>query len=132
MRTAQQIVRACRGARNRVLILLLLALWLAAWLAWREWGIEPREWGALCAAANPPWPCAPRAALAWAQGEYAFGAAALALALAGFLLRSQVLALPGLALGLAALVNYNATWGMVAVALGLWTWLVQPRRGATR
>jgi hypothetical protein len=28
--------------------------------------------------------------------------------------------------GIAAVINYNATWGMVGAALGAWTWLRAP------
>jgi hypothetical protein len=114
--------------RNVMGVLLVLA-WLAGLLAYRAWGIEPREWGALCASGAPPLACLPRGALLWLQHFYLWGALALVAGLLAFagLGRAWLPAL-AVALGAAAVINYNATWGMVGVALGGWAWLIPPRR----
>ena len=95
-----------------------------ALLAYRAWFIEPRAWGAICAAAAPPLACLPRHWLLWMQQYYLWGTTALALGLAVFLLR---LAFPlrvlAVIAGVAAVANYNATWGMVGAALGVWAWV---------
>jgi len=101
-----------------------MAAWLAALLVYRAWGIEPRFWGAACAAADAPLACAPRAALLWLQYQYFWGGTALTLGLAGFLFRRDWLAIAALAAGIAGVVNYNASWGMLGAALGAWTLLL--------
>ena len=113
---------------------LSILLATAALLAYRAWGIEPREWAALCAAAPAPLACAPRAALLWLQHYQLWGAAALALGLLGFAARVPFPVLPlAVAAGIAAVINYNATWGMAGAALGAWAWIMRPpaRPGAT-
>lgn len=116
---------------RRVLPGLLTVLAVtAAMLAYRYWFIEPRHWGATCAAADAPAICAPRAALLWLQHWWLWGAAALGLGLAAFVSGRQPLATAAVALGVVAIINYNATWGGIGVALGAWAWL-RPRTGAT-
>ena len=96
--------------------------------AYRAWFIEPRAWGALCAASAPPLACLPRAGLLWIQREYLFGAVALVLGTWAFLGRGPlVVAIAALAIGIAGVENYNATWGMLGAALGAWTWLCDTR-----
>ena len=93
-------------------------------ILYRLYFLEPREWGAACAAAAPPLACVPRAALIWLQGQYLLGAAALALGLAGFACGGAFAAQLGAVLaGVAAIENYNATWGAIGLALGAWGWL---------
>ena len=101
--------------------LLSVALWLAVLLAYRHLYIEPRAWGAACAAAAPPLACLPREALLWAQYWGLWGLAALALGLAAFL--GAPVAVAAVAAGVAGVVNYNATWGMLGLALGAWAWI---------
>ncbi len=99
---------------------------LSAWaiFAYRAHFIEPRAWGAICRAATPPLACAPRTALLWMQQHYLWGALALALGLAAFLLRPRTpLCAAAIIAGIAAVANYNATWGMLGAALGAWAWL---------
>ncbi len=96
----------------------------AALIAYRQLYLEPREWGALCVAASPPAACVPRAGLMWLQGHYALGAASLLLGLWGFAWRGGFAAqLGAVLLGVAAVENYNATWGAAGAALGIWAWL---------
>ena len=101
--------------------LAVVALWLAALLAYRQHYIEPREWGSYCAAADPPLACLPRQALLWAQHWELWGLAALGLGLAAF--AGAPVAVAAVAAGIAGVVNYNATWGMLGAALGAWAWI---------
>jgi hypothetical protein len=108
--------------------LLCVTAALVAMAAYRAWYIEPREWGGICAAAVPPLACYPRAALLWMQHYYLWGLGALALGLWAFVGASFGAAVGAVALGGAAVANYNATWGMLGLALGASAWL--RRRGA--
>ncbi|MBV9782585.1 MAG: hypothetical protein JO264_02085 [Acidisphaera sp.] len=101
----------------------LIALSLAALLTYRRCYVEPRLWGALCAAAAPPLACAPRAALLWLQEHELWGLGALLLGLAAFVAASDLAGMAAVALGVAAVVNYNASWGMLGAALGAWSWI---------
>jgi hypothetical protein len=98
----------------------------AGMLVYRRTGVEPRAWLALCATATPPVACAPRAALNWLQYWYGWGLAALASGLLAFLRPSRPLAVIAACLGAAAVINYNATWGTVGLALAAWGWLFPP------
>ncbi|MCW3475999.1 hypothetical protein [Limobrevibacterium gyesilva] len=105
--------------------LAAVAMWLAVLLAYRHAYIEPRVWGALCAAANPPLACAPRAALLWLQHWGVWGLSGLALGVAAF--AGAPVAVAAVAAGAAGVVNYNATWGMLGAALGAWVWIRRAR-----
>jgi hypothetical protein len=95
-----------------------------AFAAYRATYVEPRSWGAVCAAVSPPWACVPRAALLWLQREQLWGLAGLLCGLAAFLGRGPFwLAIAALVLGIAGVENYNATWGMTGAVLGAWAWL---------
>jgi hypothetical protein len=110
-------------ARRDTIGLALVAASIAGMIAYRAAYIEPRAWGAVCAAAAPPLACAPRAALLWLQQKYLWGAIALALGLWAFLWRGPfAVAVAAIMVGVAAVENYNATWGMVGLALGAWRW----------
>jgi len=107
---------------------------LATMLLYRAVWVEPREWGAICLAAEAPFACAPRAALLWLQHWQLWGGGALALGLWAFLFPRAPFAVrvAAVALGAVAVVNYNATWGVVAAALGAWVWVMErpaPRAG---
>ena len=109
--------------RRDVAGLAIVAASIAGMIAYRYAYIEPREWGAVCATASPPLACAPRAALLWLQQKYAWGGVALALGLSAFLLRGPfAVAVAAMVVGVAAVENYNATWGMIGLALGAWAW----------
>ncbi len=100
--------------------------------AYRAAFIEPRAWGVACAAAAAPLACVPRAGLLWLQREYLFGGVALALGVLAFLGRGPfAVAVAAMAVGIAGVENYNATWGMLGAALGAWTWLEMTRRHRT-
>jgi hypothetical protein len=107
--------------------LLVAAGVLGAMLLYRDIYVEPREWGAICAAAEVPPACRPRAVLLWLQHWQLLGGGALALGLWAFLGSSRGgphwVRVAAVALGAVAIVNYNATWGLVALLLGAWTWI---------
>ena len=106
--------------------------WMGLWLvvmigggmfAFRELAIVPRATVGLCAAAAAPSICAPRAAVLWLQYQQAFGWTALVVGLAAFISGRRLAAVLGLGIGIAAVVNYNATTGIIGAALGLITWI---------
>jgi len=97
---------------------------VAAVMLYRATYLEPVIWGTLCAAASPPLACVPRAALMWLQGHYLMGIASLAFGLWGFAWRGGFgVQLAAIVAGIAALDNYNATWGALGAALGAWGWV---------
>jgi hypothetical protein len=106
--------------------------WMGLWLvgmigggmfAFRELAIVPRAMVGLCAASHAPAICAPRATVLWLQYEQAFGWAALALGVAAFISGRRLAAVLGVSVGIAAVVNYNATTGIIGAVLGLITWI---------
>ncbi len=114
-------------SQERALSVLALALWLAALLLYRHTYVEPRAWVDACAAtAAPPFACVPRQALLWAQHWGLWGLSALALGFLSFI--GAPVATLAIAAGMAGVVNYNATWGMLGAALGAWAWIRPVRR----
>lgn len=107
--------------RRDIWALLALVVWLGALLAYRAGYVEPRAWGAACAAASAPWACVPRAGLLWMQHYGVWGGAALGLGLAGFLGAPTVLL--AIALGIGGVANYNASFAMLGLALAAWAWI---------
>ena len=120
-------------SRTHITAALLVLASIAALLAYRHSFIEPREWAAACVAASPPPACVPRAAFLWLQHFYLWGAGALALGLWAFIGAPLAISAAGVALGAAAVINYNATWGMIGLALSAWAWVrfLPVRRTAT-
>jgi hypothetical protein len=112
----------------------VVAVCTAALILYRYVYIEPRAWGVVCAGSGGvPLACYPRAALIWLQGKYLWGEVALALGLVAFLARGPfVVCVAAVVVGIAAVENYNATWGMVGAALGGWSWLRVADRGVAR
>lgn len=107
---------------------LLAALAVAAaiflMVAYRHWQVEPREMGALCLdLAGAPFECRPRAVLLWLQHWQLWGAGALALGFWAFLGAPFAVRAAAVALGVIAVLNFNATWGMIGAALGAWAWV---------
>ena len=97
---------------------------LGLMLLYRCFYVEPREWGALCAVADPPPACLPRAGLQWLQHRQLWGAAALGLGAWAFGVRAPFpVRVAAVALGAVAVANYNATWGVLGAALGAWAWI---------
>ena len=103
-------------------LVVIIAVGLGFWV-FRELTIVPRIYGSLCTATHPPFICAPRQAVLWAQYERVFGMVALLAGLIGWALGQRLLTVIAMAIGVAAVVNYNGTEGMIGVALGLWGWL---------
>ena len=119
-------------ARRDWVGLAVVALATALLLAYRAAFIEPRTWGAICAASSPPLACLPRTGLLWMQQRYLWGAIALVLGLLAFLVRAPfAVRVMAVVAGMAAVANYNATWGMIGAALGAWAWL-RPSQPAAR
>ncbi len=110
------------GRRDRVGIGLVLAA-TAALLVFRARYVEPRAWLGYCTAAHPPLACLPRGWLLWLQTRGWWGAAGFACGLWAFLGGPFAAAVAGLALGIAGVIDYNATWGMLGAALAVWGWL---------
>jgi hypothetical protein len=109
--------------------LAVVAACTAAIYTYRAIYIEPRAWGALCAAAAAPAACLPRAGLLWLQREYLWGGIAAALGLLAFLARGPwPLSVAAVCVGIMAIANFNATWGMVGTALGVWAWFCMGKR----
>ncbi len=116
-----------RVGRRDAVGLLGVVLGVAALIAYRKSFVEPRAWGAICAVATPPLVCAPRAALIWLQNRYLWGAAALALGLWALRGAPFWVGVAAVATGAAAVINYNASWGMIGAALGVWAWVLPAR-----
>jgi hypothetical protein len=114
-------------ARRDWLGLLAVALVLAAMAIYRQAYVEPRAWGAICAAEQPPFACVPRAALLWLQRFGLWGGGATGLGLWAFMGGPFAVRVAAAALGACAVLNYNASWGMLGAALGAWSWLSPPR-----
>lgn len=106
-----------------VVCLALVALIGGGAAAFRQLAIVPRETVGLCAAANAPGFCIPRAWVLTLQYYQAFGWTALALGLAAFVAGWRLAGGLALGLGIAAVVNYNGTTGILGAALGLTAWI---------
>ena len=89
----------------------------------RQMAIVPRATVGICAAMPSPAWCAPRAAILWLQYQQLFGWLALFLGLIAFATGRRIPATLAVALGIAAVVNYNATAGIFGAALGLLAWI---------
>ncbi len=115
-----------KAVRRRDWVALgVVAAWIAGMIGYRYVYIEPRAWGAICAAAaGAPLSCVPRAGLLWLQREYLWGGGALALGLWAFLFRGPFwVVVAAICVGVGGVENYNATWAMVGLALGAWVWV---------
>jgi len=110
--------------KRDLLAMLAVAAAIGLMVAYRAWQVEPREMGALCLdPATAPFACRPRAVLLWLQHWGLWGAAALALGLWGFVGSPFAVRAAAVAMGVIAVLNFNATWGMIGAALGIWTWV---------
>ncbi len=112
--------------RGNVLAGLVVGLGVAGMLAYRAVYVEPLRWVSICtsAAATANLACVPRAALLWLQDNYVWGGAALLLGLVGFFGQWRRISVAAVVIGADAVINYNATWGMLGLALGAWTWMM--------
>lgn len=123
---------AARVGRRDWLALAVVTAWIAGMIAYRSIYIEPRAWGAICAASQgAPLACMPRAGLLWLQREYLWGVVSLALGFWAYLFRGPFwCAVAAILVGVGGVENYNATWAMVGLALGVWVWVEGMRRSA--
>jgi len=103
--------------------LALVALIGGGMFAFRWFAIRPVWTVGACAAADAPGFCLPREAVLKLQYYQGFGWAAFALGLAAFMLGWRLAAALAVAVGIAAVVNYNGTTGILGAALGLTAWL---------
>ncbi|HEX3348324.1 MAG TPA: hypothetical protein VHS58_09530 [Acetobacteraceae bacterium] len=101
----------------------IVVLAVALLLVYRHTVVEARAWAAACALADRPAGCGPRAALLWLQYHGLWGFSALACGLWAFLGGRFGAAAGAVALGGAAAINYNATFGVLGAALGVWAWV---------
>lgn len=110
--------------RRTAIAVAIVIVWIALLLLYRWLYVEPRAWGAICAGAQQPLACAPRTALLWLQHYYRWGTGALVLGVWAFLGAPLAVRAGAVGIGVAAVINYNATWGMLGAALGVWSWFV--------
>ncbi|WP_376098124.1 hypothetical protein ACE7GA_08030 [Roseomonas sp. CCTCC AB2023176] len=109
--------------KRDLLALAAVVAAVGAMILYRAVGVEPREWGSLCLdLSRAPVGCYPRAGLLWLQHWQLWGAAALVLGFWSFLRAPFVVRPLAVALGVMAVLNFNATWGMIGAALGAWSW----------
>ena len=106
--------------------------WMGAWavamlgggaFAFRLMAIKPLYTVGMCAAANAPAICAPRHMVLQAGYLGLFGWAALLVGLLAFFKAGRFWGAVALGLGIAAVVNYNGTPGIIGAAFGLIAWL---------
>lgn len=125
---------ARQALTRHALSLGAVLLAVGAMALYRHLYVEPREWGALCLdLSRAPLACRPRAALLWLQHWQLWGAGALLLGLWAFLGGPAPARIAAVALGVIAVLNYNASWGMLGAVLGAWAWIgdaMRPRRPA--
>ncbi len=109
----------------------VVVLWLAALLAFRAAVVEPRGMAAACLAAAQPLGCLPRGWLLWMQAHGMWGLPAMALGLWSLRGAPFAIAVATVALGVAGVASYNASFGMLGLALGGWAWIMRAGTGAT-
>ena len=103
---------------------LAVAAAIGLMVLYRHLQVEPREMGALCLdLTQAPFACRPRAALLWLQHWQLWGAGAMALGVWAFIGAPFAVRAAAVALGVIAVLNFNATWGMIGAALGGWAWV---------
>ena len=117
--------------KRDLLALLAVAATIGLMVAYRHLQVEPREMGALCLdLSRAPFACQPRAVLLWLQHWQLWGAGALALGVWAFIGAPFAIRAAAVALGVIAVLNFNATWGMIGAALGGWAWVEANARQA--
>ncbi|WP_085656699.1 hypothetical protein [Pseudomonas sp. B11(2017)] len=111
-------------------LLVLLPLWFAASYAARYGFMEDGQWVGICADEASRWECQVRSSLGLLIHFKALGWAAVATAVAGFLLPGRAgwwLAVLALAFGLPALALYNTTLAVFAVVIAGLRLVREPR-----
>ncbi len=91
--------------------------------AFRHLAIVPRATVGICAASSAPGWCVPRGWVLSGQYYGVFGWAALAAGVLAFVCGQRIIAGLAIGLGIAAVVNFNGTQGIIGAALGLVAWL---------
>jgi hypothetical protein len=114
--------------RQNLFYCIVVVFGIAAMLAYRAVYVEPERWGAVCDLAPVPLACLPRQGLLWLQSLYLWGTGALVLGLIAFFGRRWRVGVVAVVIGADAVINYNATWGMIGAALGGWSWLMEMGR----
>lgn len=118
-------------SRRDLVALLAVAAAIGMMVAYRHVYVEPRAWGALCLdLSQAPLACQPRAALLWLQHWQLWGAFAMGLGIWAFVGAPFPVRAAAVAMGVIAVLNFNATWGMVGAALGGWAWVEANARAA--
>lgn len=117
--------------KRDLLALLAVAAAIGLMVAYRHVYVEPRAWGALCLdLSRAPFACQPRAVLLWLQHWQLWGAVAMGLGIWAFVGAPFAVRAAAVAMGVIAVLNFNATWGMVGAALGGWAWVEANARAA--
>jgi hypothetical protein len=88
--------------------------------------VEPRVWDMRCEVSAPLLVCGPRAALLWLQQYDLWGSAGLVLGILAFMWGNRMACVSAVVVGIAGVINYNASWGMLGAALGFWGWIRRP------
>lgn len=110
--------------RRNVAALAIVLLSTAALAAVRQTWLEPRAIGLACLHGTAPaLVCDTRTAVGWLVYHYLIGTLALLLGILGLRQGSVTLSVAALCTGIAGLINYNISWGMLGVALGVWGWV---------
>ena len=94
----------------------------------RVW-FEPRAIGLAClhGTASPAL-CASRSALGWLTHYQIMGTAALLLGVLAIRGAPFALTVAAVCAGIAGLIDYNVSWGMLGAALGGWAWMtIEPK-----
>ena len=110
------------GVRDLISVALAALIGGGAFV-FRQLAIVPRATVGICAASSHPAYCLPRSWVLHWQYLGSFGWVALAAGVLAFFLGSRILAGLAIGLGIAAVVNYNGTQGVIGAALGLIAWL---------
>ena len=92
--------------------------------AFRQIWFEPRAVGLACLHGTAPRGlCAARDLLGQLTYRQVFGDAALVLGIAAMAGAPFAVAVAAVCLGVAGLIDYNVSWGMLGVGLGAWAWI---------
>jgi hypothetical protein len=105
-----------------------MGLWIAAMIgggAFLFWQltVTPVAMVGICAADHAPAICVPRHLMLKGAWLGVYGWAALLLGLYAFFRVNRIVAALAVGVGIAAVVNYNGTQGIIGAALGLIAWL---------
>ncbi len=106
--------------------LLIVGIAVAGLIQFRLHYVEPRAWDVRCAAGAAPLVCGLRAASLWLQDNYVWGVGGLVLGLGALVRGARVVCISAVVIGVAGVLNYNASWGMLGAALGVWGWIRRP------